>query len=811
MSQPPAEPAASAEPQKLGGPEAEQLKAQLQLGDLSGLRAYLARTRAERDWQDRVFMLTLLVPGIRREVLDFACDVEPEAADLALLRCIYFCELAMKMRGSGACDEVREGGFRDAAACIEAALEVLEKASRLDPGDPTAHSYILRPLTIFGALMPAMQINFTRAIQLAPGLVPAHYAIVNALSKRWHGSHEQSLEFARTALAKAEPGSDMAVCLFWAHTLARTHSTVFDKKPELTRAYLNNPEVRRELAAAFDQWTQSPYEPRRSSISYLHQAAAWFFQAQDRERLQRALARTGNTFSAAGWGELGKSRAVYDMAKHYANGTQPRVPAGKDPVEECYSHTLSGSGYIKGGKLKEAEISLASALQYAKSATLEETAYLAPLVLFHIGTLRRKQNRDAQTFIQMAIAQLDAHPDQTLPPRFARLMAKVLGQLSDYRRAIPFWEQAIRTADDETERPDLGEMLYSLGESYSFLGLHNYATVPLRAALKIFRAYPQDPRLGAVLVGLGNSLRKSCPGEAEALYKEAVGMHSGKLQYQSATPAMANLGILCSEQGRYDESLDYYQRVLRIREQTAGTPPARIASVMNNIANCYRRTGKYREAHQALDRAFRVLPNGDSLHGETYGTRGHIFLAAGEHAKAAEWLRKAREEREKLPSPNLDTVAEDLEGEIAALDGLGKDQAAAEARDMLISVRARLQAIPQFDGGLGEVMARHEGAVFVELAFGNRPRNPEAADKIGVLARQLSEELRNRDAGRYSGWLAVPENTTLIFYGSNAENLFAAIEPLLSASPLCIGARATIQQHGAHRTIAVGGRPVRVN
>jgi len=130
----------SVEPQKLGGPEAEQLREQLQKGDPSGLHAFVARTRAERDWQDRLFMLGLLMPELQPAILDFACEVEPEAANLLLLCCVHDCELGMKMRGTGTCDGVGEGGFRDAAQCIKAALEVLNQTLDLDPDDPTAHA-----------------------------------------------------------------------------------------------------------------------------------------------------------------------------------------------------------------------------------------------------------------------------------------------------------------------------------------------------------------------------------------------------------------------------------------------------------------------------------------------------------------------------------------------------------------------------------------------------------------------------------------------------------------------------------------------
>ncbi len=63
---------------ELGGSEASELKEQVRQGDLTGLREYLVRTRKECDWQDRVFMLSLVTPSVRLAALDFACDTEPE-------------------------------------------------------------------------------------------------------------------------------------------------------------------------------------------------------------------------------------------------------------------------------------------------------------------------------------------------------------------------------------------------------------------------------------------------------------------------------------------------------------------------------------------------------------------------------------------------------------------------------------------------------------------------------------------------------------------------------------------------------------
>ena len=78
----------------------------------------------------------------------------------------------------------------------------------------------------------------------------------------------------------------------------------------------------------------------------------------------------------------------------------------------------------------------------------------------------------------------------------------------------------------------------------------------------LFRSkYPEDPRLSAALITLGNALRKSSPPEAEAYYREVADWHVARGRLLSATPAWGNNGILCSEQGRYTEALEYLEKV----------------------------------------------------------------------------------------------------------------------------------------------------------------------------------------------------------------------------------------------------------
>jgi len=59
--------------------------------------------------------------------------------------------------------------------------------------------------------------------------------------------------------------------------------------------------------------------------------------------------------------------------------------------------------------------------------------------------------------------------------------------------------------------------------------------------------------------------------------------------------------------------------------------------------------------------------------------------------------------------------------------------------------------------------------------------------------------------------MAIPENTTLFFYGPDAERLFKALEPSLKNEPTCSGARVLIRQGNAHREVVVPHQAKGVN
>jgi len=109
-------------------------------------------------------------------------------------------------------------------------------------------------------------------------------------------------------MTKAGPGSDMAVCLFWAHQLVQSHYSYFDKNPRAAKLYLQNIEVRRELDAAFDEWTKAPYVARRSSIPYLRHAGTWYKESGNQARLEQVRTFTKDKPGNAAAGQRTRSK-----------------------------------------------------------------------------------------------------------------------------------------------------------------------------------------------------------------------------------------------------------------------------------------------------------------------------------------------------------------------------------------------------------------------------------------------------------------------------------------------------------------------
>ncbi len=468
-----------------------------------------------------------------------------------------------------------------------------------------------------------------------------------------------------------------------------------------------------------------------------------------------------------------------------------------------------GLNALRRRDLPEAEKWLGLAWQGAARLPREETQGLLPLALCcrALFEQQRGNSKEAAELRSRALPLVDEIAVEKEGVPFLNLMAGVLADLGEHRRAAGYYERAVERAVGMGKPFVVAELLEREGVCYSRCGLKEHAATVLRAALKILREYSGEPLAPIVMISVGNALRQTAPEEAEQLYKEAAGIYEAKGQWESATPPWVNLGILCSEQGRHAESVAYYERVLRVREGLAGTPPARIASLLNNMACCRRRMGELDEALRLVDRAMAVEKVGDAgLVASIYGTRGQILHDAGRDAEAVEWLRKSGAERRKAGNPNLELLAENLGFEMESLRRLGREDEAREAEESRARLRRAIEESPRAGVNLGGLKVDLAGAVLIELAFGSRPGARYGVEDARTVADQLGALVAQHGVGGYQGLVVIPESVTLVFQGEDAEALFAAMGQFLEDHSLFNGATVLIRQGKAVRQVVMRQR-----
>jgi tetratricopeptide (TPR) repeat protein len=463
------------------------------------------------------------------------------------------------------------------------------------------------------------------------------------------------------------------------------------------------------------------------------------------------------------------------------------------------------------GQLEMAEKGFAGLERIAEAESTTLLRHVRPLALLGLGLVREKQGDQEQVRLlrERAVAAIDEDCRNVPLANFHYFMALELYRLLDYRNALTFWELALQHAKPDMDPMQVAEMLQKMGECYSRLGLGDYAAIPLRAALKILDKVPEHPWRAATLLTLGNALRKTQPAEAEACFREAAEMHAAKLQYQSAAPAWVNLGILCAEQGRYDESLEFYGKVLRVRENNAGTPPERIALLHNNIAGCYRRMKKFDEAIASVDKSIDLFPASDAQRAYAYSTKAMTLRDAGRDEEAVSWFRNAIAERKKQASPSFEASLDDLQGLIEALRRLGREGEIAPVEEELARVRQDRESVQSADGG-GDRAAFAGGTVLVEVPKQSNAdsRTPE---EIRNLVYELAGALDEEGVGRISGHITSPDTRTLIFTGEDAERVFEFLSPQLSSDPFFSGARIVVRQGEQSREMVLPMRGTAVN
>ncbi|MCZ6745048.1 MAG: tetratricopeptide repeat protein [Alphaproteobacteria bacterium] len=129
----------------------------------------------------------------------------------------------------------------------------------------------------------------------------------------------------------------------------------------------------------------------------------------------------------------------------------------------------------------------------------------------------------------------------------------------------------------------------------------------IAAAVKEAEGFgPQDPRLAASLLGLGELyLHQRRYAEAESLLKRGLAIREKALgpEHPDVAGSLNNLAALYDDQGKYAEAEPLVKRVLAIFENALGPEHPDVAASLENYAALLRETGHSAEAADMEARA----------------------------------------------------------------------------------------------------------------------------------------------------------------------------------------------------------------
>lgn len=135
----------------------------------------------------------------------------------------------------------------------------------------------------------------------APQTFAGHYSRAQVLCRKWQGSHDELLAFAREVADSCQAGDPRSAVLPLAHfeVIADLLNDVPDdvNHASFVRDCISSPPVAAEIAEAADRWLVAPHpNPQSAVAAHLFGAAAYF--AGDTRRARRLLACAGSRVSA---------------------------------------------------------------------------------------------------------------------------------------------------------------------------------------------------------------------------------------------------------------------------------------------------------------------------------------------------------------------------------------------------------------------------------------------------------------------------------------------------------------------------------
>jgi len=167
--------------------------------------------------------------------------------------------------------------------------------------------------------------------------------------------------------------------------------------------------------------------------------------------------------------------------------------------------------------------------------------------------------------------------------------------LGEYRKAMEYYDQALKIAHEIGARQGESTSLGNLGITYFRLKNYRKAVEYHEQALVISREIGNRQVEGSNLNSLGNAY------DSLGEYQKAIGYHEQSLTIareienrQGEGESLNNLGIVCASSGEYQKAIDYHEQSLAISREIGNRSGEGIS--LSNLGLAYYRLGEREKA-----------------------------------------------------------------------------------------------------------------------------------------------------------------------------------------------------------------------
>jgi hypothetical protein len=258
------------------------------------------------DAERRVFAATTL-NKLLIDCLDVLRATEPTGhrehdADVQGLLALVLTAQAWQFRGRGYASTVEDQALLAFHQILEEADEVGYKALALDPTNPIAGEARLTSGLGLGLPKDEWWTRFEVACKTRPTQYLAHKTMLQAVSQKWHGSHDLMFDFARKVTAAAPIGDPIGAILAIAHAEFLLYSKTLSVPPDDLRL----------VEEAADRWISGGEEMMfaHPAAYEAHQLFGWLLKEKVSRRAYH-LSRSRGRMSAIPWTYLEGDEAVY--------------------------------------------------------------------------------------------------------------------------------------------------------------------------------------------------------------------------------------------------------------------------------------------------------------------------------------------------------------------------------------------------------------------------------------------------------------------------------------------------------------------